>query len=76
MKVAEGKELRHDTSDGKGLREDDPVSKTREGSLLSLCVHSCPGTDHSLLLHWAADSSALPLLDFLAVPLKWAIPIS
>lgn len=72
MKVAEWKELRHDASDGKRLREDDPVSKTREGSLLSLSVHSCPGTDHSLLLHWAGHSSALPFLDFLAVALKFS----
>lgn len=74
--VAEWKELQHEALEGKGLREDRPVSKTREGSVLSLCVHSCPGTDPSLLLHWEGHSSALPLLDFLAVALKWAIPIS
>lgn len=34
MKVAEWKELRHDALEGKGLREADPVSKTREGSVL------------------------------------------
>lgn len=34
MKVAEWKELRHNALEGKGLREDGPVSKTREGSVL------------------------------------------